>query len=179
MIKIDDLEIPDVKLIDGFYHEDFRGGFAKIFHQDFLAAHGIDAPIAEVFYSTSHKGVLRGLHFQSPPASHVKFVCCISGAIQDVGVDLRRNSKFYGQAVSRELSGERPQIMVMPKGFAHGFLALSEWATVLYMVSTVHSPAHDAGIRWDSIPFDWKSSNPIVSARDAAFPPLDAFESPF
>jgi len=96
-----------------------------------------------------------------------------------VVVDLRRASGTCGQWHARELSASNREMLFIPVGFAHGFLSLEEGSTMVYQTSTVHSPAHDAGIRWDSIGFAWPAAQPILSGRDQKFPRLAEFESPF
>ena len=133
-----------------------------------------------LFWSSSAKGVIRGLHFQAPPYDHAKLVACVAGAIWDVTVDLRRTSPTYGRHVARELTAENGVQLYLPRGMAHGFLALSEGAVVSYAVESAHHPAADRGLRWDSCGIPWPlDGTPTISARDAAFPGLAAFESPF
>ncbi len=133
----------------------------------------------ESFYSTSRRGVLRGMHFQTPPHSHAKLVYCIRGSALDVVVDLRKSSPRYGAAASAELSEKNHQQLFIPTGLAHGFLALESDTVLVYMTTTVHSPSHDMGIHWDSFGFDWGTEAPTLSARDARLPTLGAFDSPF
>ncbi len=158
---------------------DARGGFVKLFHRDAFAALGLCADIAEVFCTTSHRHVIRGLHFQTPPHQHAKLVCCLEGAVQDVALDLRRDSPRYGEHVSIELSGEAGNALYLPAGVAHGFCALSESATLLYFTSSVHAPDHDAGIAWDSAGITWATRSPVLSERDQRHPRLADFDSPF
>jgi dTDP-4-dehydrorhamnose 3,5-epimerase len=122
--------------------------------------------------------VVRGMHFQLPPHDHEKLVYVTAGSILDVVVDLRRTSGTYGQVFSVELV-EHQSSLFIPRGFAHGFLALSPNATVVYNVATGYQPTADAGIRWDSLGFAWPVAAPIMSDRDAAFPSLAEFSSPF
>lgn len=159
--------------------QDQRGDFVKTYHRDAFAALGIDLSIAEEFYSTSHRGVVRGMHFQLPPHDHAKLVYCLRGRVLDVLVDLRKASPTYRQSASAELSGENRHLFFVPPGVAHGFLALEDHTVMVYKTSSVHAPAHDAGVRWDSLGFDWGNGHKIVSARDQAFPALADFNSPF
>lgn len=119
------------------------------------------------------------MHFQTPPADHAKYVCCLVGAVRDVILDLRKDSPTYGQHYAVELSSENRLGFYIPTGFAHGFLSLTDGALMLYKTTTVHTPASDAGLRWDSFGYDWGVTNPIVSARDSAFPALADFKTPF
>lgn len=158
---------------------DARGRFLKLFHRDAFAALGLCADMAEVFCTTSHRHVIRGLHFQSPPHQHAKLVCCLEGAVQDVALDLRRDSPRYGEHVSLELSAEAGNALYLPAGFAHGFCVLSDSATLLYLTSHEHAPTHDAGIAWDSAGIAWATPSPVLSARDQHHPRLADFDSPF
>ncbi len=158
---------------------DARGGFVKTFHRDRFREFGVEPVFTEEFYSTSAKDVIRGMHFQMPPADHDKYVCCLAGAVRDVILDLRRASPTYGQHFAVELSSENRLGFYIPSGFAHGFLSLIDGSLMLYKTTTVHAPACDAGIRWNSFGCDWGVAAPIVSARDAAFPALAEFASPF
>ncbi len=158
---------------------DNRGAFVKTFHRDLFRQHGLQCDFAEQFYSTSHQGVLRGLHFQLPPADHAKLVTCVAGEVLDAVVDLRVGSPTYGKYALIELGATKANMVYIPSGMAHGFLTLSASATLLYNTTSVHSPAHDSGIRWDSAKIPWKIESPVVSPRDAAFVGLSDFNSPF
>jgi len=158
---------------------DDRGSFAKVFHRGEFAAAGLTGDFAECFQSASRKGALRGFHFQRPPADHDKLVYCAAGEVFDAVVDLRRGSPTYGRHAALRLDSKRCNALYIPRGLAHGFQALSEEAVVVYLVTSVHSPAHDDGIRWDSAGVAWPIPRPIVSPRDAAFAALKDFQSPF
>jgi dTDP-4-dehydrorhamnose 3,5-epimerase len=160
---------------------DHRGEFVKTYHDQTFRELGLPFETREEFFSTSRQHVLRGMHFQIPPADHVKLVYCITGAVLDVVLDLRRQSPTYGQAVAEELSAANRRAFYIPSGFAHGFLALTEGALMVYKTSTVHAPACDRGIRWDSFGFAWPLGGvpPILSQRDQDFPALADFHSPF
>jgi dTDP-4-dehydrorhamnose 3,5-epimerase len=110
---------------------------------------------------------------------HVKLVACIAGEVLDAVVDLRQGSPTFHRHLLIELSAEKANLLYIPPGMAHGFYTLSGSATVLYSVSTQHSPAHDAGVRWDSAGIPWPNPDPLLSPRDAALPPLSSFDSPF
>ncbi len=147
--------------------EDKRGSFVKTFHADEFKKNGLELGFKESFYSISKKNVLRGMHFQMTPHDHAKLVYVTSGEILDVAVDIRKESPTFGDYFPTNLSSENAKSLYMSKGFAHGFLTLSEQATVVYLTSTVHEPEFDCGIRWDSFGFDWKVVSPIVSHRDS------------
>lgn len=159
--------------------EDPRGRFVKTLHAEAFTAAGLRADFRESYFSTSTRHVLRGLHFQTPPADHDKLVYCASGRVFDVVVDLRRSSPTYGACETFVLDGREAAGLYVPTGCAHGFLTLSAEAMLLYFVTSVHAPAHDAGIRWDSVDVAWPARDPILSDRDRAFPALAAFDTPF
>jgi dTDP-4-dehydrorhamnose 3,5-epimerase len=131
----------------------------------------------------SSKGVLRGLHFQKPPYAQSKLVRCIEGKILDVAVDIRDGSKTYGKHVIIELSGENKKQVFIPRGFAHGFVVLSNSAIVSYKVDNKYAVAYDSGIRWDDqlLNINWKldESEILISEKDAKLPFFLEFETPF
>jgi dTDP-4-dehydrorhamnose 3,5-epimerase len=146
--------------------EDHRGVFVKTFHDDVFLRNGLDSNFKESFYSVSRKNVLRGMHFQCPPHDHAKLVYVTDGEILDVAVDIRRNSETFGLCVSKILSANNAKSLYIGKGFAHGFLTLSNVATVVYHTTTVHAPNSDSGVRWDSFGFLWPIDSPVLSERD-------------
>lgn len=158
---------------------DERGCFVKTFHRTEFSHRDLQLDFDEEYYSVSHAGVIRGLHFQLPPMDHVKLVYCVSGSVFDAVVDLRLGSPSYGQSFSTELSAVRGNGLYIPKGLAHGFAVTSESAILTYKVSTVYSPSHDAGILWNSAKIEWPIANPILSSRDQNFVSLSDFQSPF
>lgn len=159
--------------------EDVRGRFVKVFHQEAFSEQGLEVRFAEEYYSVSHKGVVRGMHFQFPPLHHVKVVYCIEGECLDAVFDLRVGSPTYGQFELFNVSAEKANILYIPHGLAHGFFTMSERAIMVYKVSTLFSPEHDRGVLWNSLGIPWPSFEVVLSARDAAFPPFNEFESPF
>jgi dTDP-4-dehydrorhamnose 3,5-epimerase len=171
--------IPGAFLITPNVFSDPRGQFVKSFHEGEFAAHGMAFRAAEEFYSVSQRGVLRGMHFQTPPAAHEKLVYCIKGRILDVIVDLRKGSPAFGKFYAVELNAAVPRSLFIPMGIAHGFLSLEDDSTMMYSVSTVHNPACDSGIRWDSFGMEWPCCEPVTSPRDSGFPTLGELDSPF
>lgn len=159
--------------------DDTRGRFVKTFHCDLFAAHGLATDFPEQYYSMSRRGVVRGMHFQMPPHDHAKLVYCLDGEVVDVVLDLRVGSPTYGMTAGFKLSATLANGVYVPKGMAHGFCVTSESALLLYDVGTVHAPSHDAGVLWSSVDFDWPTTAPIVSVRDASLPSFRDFESPF
>lgn len=158
---------------------DARGAFVKTFNRESYAALGLRTDWAEQYYSVSRRGVLRGLHFQVPPADHAKLVYCTAGEVWDVAVDLRRGSPSYGRSWSLTLSAGAGNMLYLPAGLAHGFYTLSDTATLVYNVTSGYSPEHDCGIRWDSAGIDWPDRQPLLSERDQGFGALENFASPF
>jgi len=158
---------------------DARGSFVKTFHESTLAAQGIYFTLRESYFSISHKDVIRGMHFQTPPHQHAKVVFCPVGSILDVIVDLRKGSATYRQYFAQELSADNHPAYYIPEGFAHGFKSLTEGAMTYYLVSSEYAKDQDTGIRFDSIGFDWWVEEPIISARDLSFVRMSDFESPF
>ena len=170
--------LPGARLVTLKRFADLRGNFVKTYARRVFDDRGVEFDFREEFYSFSHQGVIRGMHFQLPPHDHVKLVYCPVGAVLDVLVDLRQGPS-YGRVESVVLSGDEPAILVIPSGIAHGFKSLCDNSLMIYKTSTEHAPSHDAGIRWDSFGFDWGLDTPIVSARDVSHPALADFKSPF
>jgi dTDP-4-dehydrorhamnose 3,5-epimerase len=154
---------------------DERGSFVKTFQRDLFAQQGLEIDWREEYHSISRKGVLRGLHFQLPPYEHAKLVYCNSGEVLDVVLDLRVGSPAYGCHAIFQLNGLSSHQVYIPKGCAHAFYTLTEQATMIYKVGTVHAPAHDAGLLWNSAGIPWLDDNPIMSDRDKAFPAFAEF----
>jgi dTDP-4-dehydrorhamnose 3,5-epimerase len=159
--------------------EDDRGMFAKTFQASVFTALGLGSDWRETYYSRSRRGVIRGMHFQLPPADHDKVVVCVRGRVLDVAVDLRRDSPTFGQHACVELDDQSWHMLYLPPGFAHGFASLTDDSVMAYSVGSEYDPARDTGIRWDSAGIAWPFTEPIVSARDAALPALAEFASPF
>ena len=158
---------------------DSRGLFQKIYRKDCFEKFGLFSEWVEQYYSTSNYGVLRGMHFQTPPYDHSKLVYCTSGEVFDIAVDLRFGSPTYGRFAKIVLSASKGNMVYIPSGFAHGFLVTSKQATLVYSVSSVYAPTHDSGIRWDSIGIEWPEEPTLISERDRKFKPLSEFQSPF
>lgn len=179
-MNIHKTDIDPVVIIEQFRAEDHRGVFIKTFHETDFKLADIDFTLKESFYSVSHQHVLRGMHFHAPPYDHAKIVFCTQGSILDVALDLRNDSPTYGLSVSCVLSHENHRALYIPKGFAHGFLTLSEQATTFYFVDGVYHAASDGGVRFDSFGFNWPfRADPILSERDKQFISLSQFQSPF
>jgi dTDP-4-dehydrorhamnose 3,5-epimerase len=153
-------QIPDVIIIEPEVHGDHRGYFVETFRKDKLEDFlGYKLNFCQDNESRSSYGVLRGLHYQMPPFSQTKLVRVIEGIVLDVGVDIREGSPTFGQHVAVELTGENKRQLFVPRGFAHGFVVLSESATFAYKVDNYYSPENDRGIAFDdeAIGIDWKA----------------------
>lgn len=178
-MRVETTAIDPVHILHAFRADDARGSFVKTFHFADLEKAGIVFHLRESFYSVSHRDVIRGMHFHHPPYDHDKIVFCTEGSILDVALDLRKTSPTYGQCVAEVLSFENNRCLYIPKGFAHGFLTLSEQATTCYFVSGEYHREADDGVRYDSFGFDWGVAHPVLSERDLSFKPLPDFQSPF
>lgn len=158
--------IPEVILIVPKVHADTRGYFVETFRFDkFKEAIGYQVNFIQDNESKSSKGVLRGLHFQRPPFDQSKMVTVIEGEVLDVAVDIRQGSPTYGKAVTVVLNEQNKHQLFVPRGFAHGFVVLSESATFTYKVDNYYSPEHEKGIAYNDpkINIDWRL--PIDSLR--------------
>jgi len=169
--------IPDVLLIEPTVHGDSRGYFMESFRQDLLDDFlGYEVNFVQDNESKSSKGVLRGLHYQLPQSAQAKLVRVIEGKVLDVAVDIRQSSPTFGQYVSKELSSDNRHQLFIPRGFAHGFVVLSDSAIFAYKVDNYYSPADDRGIAFDDkeIGIDWvlKSDELQLSDKDKLQPVL-------
>lgn len=179
MFEITQTDIPNCFKVASRRMEDARGWFVKTYHAPTFKELGLQTDWNEEYYSVSRKGVLRGLHFQLPPHDHEKIVYCASGEVLDVVVDLRVGSPMYGRHEVFNLSSDKATMIYIPKGCAHGFYTKSDSAIMMYKVSSVYAPDSDAGILWSSLDIAWPSKHLIISDRDKAFAPFNAFVSPF
>lgn len=176
-MKFTSQTIPDVILIEPKTHGDDRGYFVETFHRDaFEDAIGYTVNFCQDNESKSVKGVLRGLHFQLPPYAQSKLVRVVDGEVLDVAVDIRRGSPTFGQHVVALLSGDNKRQLFVPRGFAHGFVVLSDFAIFSYKVDNYYAPAHDRGIAFDdpSLGIDWQlpRSQLQLSSKDQQQPTL-------
>ena len=168
------LEIRDVILIKPKIFEDERGFFMETYKKEDFERAGIKGEFVQDNYSKSKRGVLRGLHFQKEPYAQAKIVRCIRGEIYDVAVDLRRDSQTFGRYVGVNLSEENKYQLYVPKGFAHGFLVLSENAEVFYKVDNVYAPDYEGGLIWNDpeVNVKWPNDNPVLSQKDKSWSTL-------
>lgn len=150
-------------------HLDERGFFMRAYDATLFEKHGINMNWVQENHSRSEKkGILRGLHFQMEPFSETKLIRCIRGEIFDVAVDLRKDSPAFGQWTGVCLSEENKKMLLIPRGFAHGFCTLTELSEVVYKVDNVYSPEHERGLIWNDpdLNIDWPVNDPILSAKD-------------
>ncbi|MFW5996655.1 MAG: dTDP-4-dehydrorhamnose 3,5-epimerase [Lentisphaeria bacterium] len=166
--------IPDVVRIVPRILNDDRGFFLETYKKSAFAEAGIDITFVQDNHSRSVKDVIRGLHYQTPPAAQAKLVRAIHGRIWDVAVDIRRDSETFGKGVALELNADNCEMMYIPEGFAHGFAVLSDIAEIEYKVSAEYSPENERGILWNdpALNIDWPVSEPIISEKDRRLPPL-------
>jgi dTDP-4-dehydrorhamnose 3,5-epimerase len=169
--------IPEVKEIRPVRHRDARGFFSEIFRESLLREHGIDVPFVQENHSLSvDRGVVRGLHFQTPPAGQAKLVRAAAGSLLDVALDIRRGSPTYGKHVAVVLSAAEGNQLFVPEGFAHGFCTLEPNTELVYKVSRYYSAEHDRGVMWNdpTIGIDWPISEAeaVLSDKDTRQPTL-------
>ncbi len=170
--------IPDVVIIEPKVHGDSRGYFVETFRADKLEEFlGYQINFCQDNESKSSKGVLRGLHYQLAPYAQTKLVRVISGRVLDVAVDIRKNSPTFGQHVAVELSSENKKQLLVPRGFAHGFVVLEDDTIFAYKVDNYYSPECDRGIAFDddSLNIDWilKKEELNLSLKDTKQPKLN------
>ena len=170
--------IPDVVIIEPKVHGDTRGYFVETFVSNKLEEFlGYKINFCQDNESKSSKGVLRGLHYQLPPHAQTKLVRVISGRVLDVAVDIRKNSPTFGKYVAVELSGENKKQLLVPRGFAHGFVVLEDDTVFAYKVDNYYSPQCDRGIAFDdkNLNIDWiLNHNELnLSAKDTKQPKLN------
>ena len=167
--------IKDVILVKPKVFGDNRGFFLESYKKSDFIANGIDVEFNQDNHSKSTAHVLRGLHYQAKPYGQAKLVRCSKGRIYDVAVDIRPNSKTFGQYVKVELSEENKHMLYIPEGFAHGFVVLSDEAELLYKASGEYNPQADRGVLWNDkdINIDWEIDfEPILSEKDKIQPKL-------
>ena len=171
MIKATETKLKGCFVLEPTVHEDDRGYFYENYnHRDFCDAIGQEITFVQDNISYSKKGVLRGLHYQKGEHAQAKLVSVLQGKIQDVVVDLCKDSPTFGQHVSMELSDENKKQLFIPRGFAHGFLTLSESATVFYKCDNYYCKDAEGGIGYASaglgIRWDIGKENPTLSEKD-------------
>jgi dTDP-4-dehydrorhamnose 3,5-epimerase len=182
-VKLIETKIEDLIILEPTVFEDERGYFLESYNQKKFEQIAGKVSFVQDNESKSVRGVLRGLHFQKPPFDQAKLVRCIKGKVLDVAVDIRNGSKTYGQYVAVELSDENKKQLFVPRGFAHGFLVLSDSAIFSYKVDNIYAPNFDSGIFWNdpklNISWDVNESEILVSEKDSKLSLFSDFQSPF
>jgi dTDP-4-dehydrorhamnose 3,5-epimerase len=176
-VQVESLAIPDVKILTPKRFGDARGFFSETYNKAAFAEHGLSLDFVQDNHSMSQAvGVLRGLHFQTPPFAQDKLVRVVKGRIFDVAVDIRQGSPTYGQWVGAEISAEAWNQILVPVGFAHGFVTLEPDTEVIYKVTAPYAPENDKGLAWDdpAIGIDWplNGATPTLSDKDTKHPKL-------
>ena len=183
-MNVIDTDISGVKILEPRIFGDARGYFFESFRaSDVDSLLGCHVEFVQENQSRSCRGVVRGLHFQLPPHAQAKLVRVVEGTVLDVAVDLRRNSPTYGRHVAVELSAANCRQLFIPRGFAHGFAVLSDFATFIYKCDNYYAPQAEGGILWNdpTVAIDWRlrPDEIILSEKDLHHPLLHQFTSPF
>lgn len=177
------VHIPGLLIFDPVLFKDSRGYFFESYNENTFQEAGIDIRFVQDNQSYSTHGVIRGLHYQLPPHAQTKLVRVLQGRIVDVAVDIRKGSPTFGQAACIELSSENKRQLLIPKGFAHGFSVLSEFAEILYKCDTFYNKESDAGVYYNDLALniDWQIpiEKAIVSEKDEKLPPLSECNNTF
>lgn len=184
MARRDPAEISGLLLVEPRKFGDHRGFFSETYNRRRLAEAGFDLEFVQDNQSLSVEvGVVRGLHFQSPPFAQDKLVRVTRGAVLDVVVDIRRGSPTFGDHAAVELSAANWRQLLVPKGFAHGFVTLEPETEMIYKVTDYYAPDHDHGLLWSdpALGIDWPVAPEaaLLSEKDRAQPRLGEIESPF
>jgi len=181
-MEIIQTELPEVFVLAPRVFGDSRGWFMESWSRRELEKAGLYYAFVQDNHSYSaQKGTLRGLHLQRNPFAQAKLVRCARGAILDVAVDIRRGSPNYRKWVAVELSAENRRQLLVPRGFAHGFLTLTDDVEILYKADQSYAPEADRSIAWNdpAIGIKWGVSSPILSQKDAAAPLLEDSDANF
>lgn len=172
-MKFTETDLRGAFVIDLEPVEDRRGFFATTWSRQVFQCRGLDVELAHCGLSfNTHRGTLRGMHFQIAPYQQVRLVRCTRGAIHDVMIDLRRESATFARSFAVDLTQDNRRTLYVPKGFAHGFQTLADGSEVFYQISQIHAPEHERGVRWDDPLFglQWPLAPTVMSDRDRSFP---------
>ena len=183
-MQVEQLNIPDVRLLSPRKHGDRRGFFSETYNRKALAVIGIDIDFVQDNHSYSaDKGTVRGLHFQTPPFAQDKLVRVARGSVFDIAVDLRQGSPTYGRHAGAVLSAQAWNQILVPIGFAHGFMTLEPDTEVIYKVSNYYAPDHDKGLLWNdpALGISWPIADEeaVLSDKDRNQPRLAGLVTPF
>ena len=174
-MKIIKTKLEGVLILEPIVHGDHRGFFLESWSKKSMEEAGLFYDFVQDNHSLSvQKGTLRGIHFQRGDKAQAKLVRCVQGVVLDVAVDLRRSSPTYKEWVSVELSSENKKQLLIPRGFGHAYLTLTDDAEILYKADNYYAPEADAGIRWNDpeIAIEWPVTEPILSQKDVNAPYL-------
>lgn len=180
-MQIEETPLAGLKILTPARFGDARGFFSESWNRTRLAQAGLDYDFVQDNHSLSaRRGTLRGLHYQSPPHAQAKLVRCGRGRLWDVAVDVRAGSPTYGQWYGTELSFENGRQLMIPAGFLHGFVTLTDDVEIVYKCTDFYAPECDGAVAWDSCGIDWPlEGTPMLSDKDAAAQTLQDFETPF
>jgi dTDP-4-dehydrorhamnose 3,5-epimerase len=180
-MQIQTTPIEGLLIIQPQIFEDPRGYFYESYNKQKFTEAGIDFEFIQDNQSLSQKGIIRGLHFQAPPFEQGKLVRVIQGAVNDVVVDIRKNSKTFGQHFLINLTAENRTMFFIPPGFAHGFETLEDDTIFLYKCTNVYNKESEGGLLWND-PFlniSWQNNDPLISDKDKILPTFENLISPF
>lgn len=171
-MKINEVNIEGLKIIEPTLFKDERGVFFESYNQERFFSEGIKDNFVQDNQSVSNKGVLRGLHYQTGSNAQAKLVRVVKGSVIDVAVDLRKNSKTFGKHFTLELNDRNNLMFYIPVGFAHGFIALEDHTVFFYKCSQLYNKAAEAGIIWNdhTLGINWGDIKPVISAKDSLLP---------
>jgi dTDP-4-dehydrorhamnose 3,5-epimerase len=160
---------------------DDRGYFLETYNEKRFQENGIDYRFVQDNQSKSKKGVLRGLHFQSPPHAQGKLVSVVQGAVMDVAVDIRKSSATYGKHIAYRLDAEQKHMLFVPPGFAHGFVTLEDETIFTYKCTGVYNKESEGALLWNDpvLNIRWGIDSPIISDKDQIAGTFETFNSPF
>ena len=168
-------ELEGVFIVEPAVFGDHRGFFLESWSRRAFEAAGLNYDFVQDNHSSSTvKGTLRGIHFQRGEKAQAKLVRCVRGAVLDVAVDLRPSSPSYKRWIGVELTGENKRMLMIPRGFGHGFVTLTDHVEFMYKADNPYAPESEGGIRWNDpeLAIDWGVEDPILSAKDQAAPLL-------
>ena len=167
-MKYTETEFKDLMILKNRFFHDDRGFLTKFFYSDFFVK--LNFRVDDIYTTTSHKDVIRGLHHQKAPYGQAKLVSCLSGSFVDVAIDLREGSQTFGKVFSYKLVAGNNDALLIPAGFSHGTLSLEDNTTMLSICSGRYMPEHEAGVDMKSIELPYDTTMSIVSIKDCALP---------
>jgi dTDP-4-dehydrorhamnose 3,5-epimerase len=180
-MQIQTTPIEGLLIIQPQIFEDPRGYFYESYNKQKFSEAGIDFEFIQDNQSLSQKGIIRGLHFQAPPFEQGKLVRVIQGAVNDIVVDIRKNSKTFGQHFLINLTAENRTMFFIPPGFAHGFETLEDDTIFLYKCTNVYNKESEGGLLWNDqfLNISWQNNDPLISDKDKILPTFENLISPF